>query len=450
MLKESTKNENLASDSVESFDLFVEQIKTHFSLLPDCRNGHNKNYNISDAALSAFSVFFTQSPSFLAYQRDMQETKGKNNAESLFQVKNIPSDNHIRNLLDPVNPSHLSAIFELGFDYLTQNDYVEPYRSLNNTLLLSFDGLCYHSSKQISCTKCYQRQHKDGSISYSHSAITPVIVAPGNPHVISMMPEFITPQDGDAKQDSEHKATKRWLDRNASKLRALNITCLGDDLYSHQPLCEAMLAAGCHFLLVCKPDSHKALYEALEERELEGNVTTLEIPWRHGKKKFINTYRFVNKLPLREGDDALAVNWCELVTTDTDGKYVYKNTFITDHHITKANVEEVILAGRTRWKIENENNNTLKTKGYHLNHNFGHGKEFLSQTLFTLNIIAFLLHTILHMSDQRYKLVRDKLSKRKTFFDDIRALTRYMYFDNWRQLLEFMMRGLEIVPPNTS
>jgi hypothetical protein len=450
MLKESINTPPLSRIAPQSFDLFIGHMKTLFGLLPDSRSGHNKSYKISDAALSAFSVFFTQSPSFLSYQQAMQETKGKNNAESLFQVTNIPSDNQVRNLLDPINPSNFAAIFELGFDYLSQNGYIEPYRNFNNTLLLSLDGLCYHSSKQISCDKCYQRQHKDGSISYSHNAITPVIVAPGNPHVISMMPEFITPQDGDAKQDSEHKATKRWLERNASKLRALNITCLGDDLNSRQPLCEAMLAAGCHFLLVCKPDSHKALYETLEEQELEGNVNILEVPWKHGKKKFTNTYRFVNKLPLREGDDALTVNWCELVTTDMNGKCVYKNTFITDHFITKDNVEEIILAGRTRWKGENENNNTLKTKGYNLNHNFGHGKQYLSQTLFTLNIIAFMLHTILHMTDQRYKIVRDKLPTRKIFFDDIRALTRYMYFDNWQQLLEFMMRGLEITPPNTS
>ena len=32
------------------------------------------------------------------------------------------------------------------------------------------------------------------------------------------------------------------------------------------------------------------------------------------------------------------------------------------------NVAEVVEAGRSRWKIENENNNTLKTKGYHFEH----------------------------------------------------------------------------------
>jgi hypothetical protein len=29
----------------------------------------------------------------------------------------------------------------------------------------------------------------------------------------------------------------------------------------------------------------------------------------------------------------------------------------------------VVQAGRSRWKIENENNPTLKTKGYHFEHN---------------------------------------------------------------------------------
>jgi hypothetical protein len=45
-------------------------------------------------------------------------------------------------------------------------------------------------------------------------------------------------------------------------------------------------------------------------------------------------------------------------------------------------------------------------------------------------------------------LVRDNLPARQTFFDDIRALTRYLYFDNWEALLDFMIRGLELEPPD--
>ena len=113
-------------------------------------------------------------------------------------------------------------------------------------------------------------------------------------------------------------------------------------------------------------------------------------------------------------------------------------------------MKEIVEAGRARWKIENENNNTLKTKGYHLEHNFGHGKEHLSSLLLTFNILAFLFHTLLEMMDDRYQMIRKELPTRKTFFDDIRALTRYICFDSWDHMLRFMMIGLELEFPDTS
>jgi hypothetical protein len=65
---------------------------------------------MSDAALGAFSVFFTQSPSFLDFQRTLEKAKGCSNAQTLFNMINIPSDNHIRNLLDPVEGYWAPAI----------------------------------------------------------------------------------------------------------------------------------------------------------------------------------------------------------------------------------------------------------------------------------------------------------------------------------------------------
>ena len=41
-------------------------------------------YEMADAALALPAVFYVQSPSFLAHQRDMQRLKGQNNAASLF------------------------------------------------------------------------------------------------------------------------------------------------------------------------------------------------------------------------------------------------------------------------------------------------------------------------------------------------------------------------------
>ena len=120
-------------------------------------------------------------------------------------------------------------------------------------------------------------------------------------------------------------------------------------------------------------------------------------------------------------------------------KVSYYNTFITNIEITQENVAQIAKAGKARWKIENENNNTLKTKGYHLEHNFGHGKKYLSEFLFTLNILAFLLHTVLNHLDENYAKARAK-STRVEFFNTIEILTRLIYFDSWDSLMKFLTR----------
>ncbi len=61
--------------------------------------------------MGAFSIFFSQSPSFLEHQRLMKNLKGQDNALSLFNINKIPCDNQIRNLLDPVNPQTVYPVF---------------------------------------------------------------------------------------------------------------------------------------------------------------------------------------------------------------------------------------------------------------------------------------------------------------------------------------------------
>jgi hypothetical protein len=48
-----------------------------------------------------------------------------------------------------------------------------------------------------------------------------------------------------------------------------------------------------------------------------------------------------------------------------------QNPKLMDHFVQALNVTELVASGRARWKTENENHNVLKTKGYHLEHNFG-------------------------------------------------------------------------------
>lgn len=134
----------------------------------------------------------------------------------------------------------------------------------------------------------------------------------------------------------------------------VDTTILGDDLYCRQPFCQQLLQQGRHFILVCKPDSHRTLYEWADDFQRLGHVGVLEKKRWTGKQRQIERYRFVNQVPLRNTDDALMVNWCEVEVIDGQGKAIYRNAFATDYTLDKNNVEEVVKAGRTRWKIEND------------------------------------------------------------------------------------------------
>ena len=431
----------------QTFNTLIKFLDSAISQFPDIRLGTNKKYKIRDAALSAFSVFFTQSPSFLSYQISMEQNKGNNNGRTLFGIDKIPCDNQIRALLDPIPANLLFPVFDQTFNMLQETNVVEEFRSFNNDLLIALDGTWFFSSNKIHCQNCLTKEHRNGTTTYYHNALLPVVMVPGSSRVIPLAPEFIRPQDGNEKQDCENAAAKRWINGKGAEYSSLGVTVLGDDLFSRQPVCQLALDKKLNFIFVCKPSSHKWLSEWLTAADPVEDLHEFAVTKWTGSKHLTYTYQYANGVPLKDGEDALLVNWAQLTITNEQGAVTFRNSFVSNHKITKENVAAFIEAGRTRWKIENENNNTLKTKGYHFEHNFGHGKENLSETLLSLNLLSFLFHTVLEIFDNKYRLIRETLPRRKDFFNDIRALTRYICFDNWNQLLDFMIRGLELPNP---
>jgi hypothetical protein len=426
----------------------VGRIREALFALPDHRKGgNNQTYVIGDAALSAFSVFFMQSPSFLDYQRRMQKARANNNASTLFGVHQIPSTQQIGNLLDPIDPEHLAPLFFDLLESLREHDALDAHRRADGGLLIALDGTEYHCSCAIHCPQCSTRTLSNGKTQHYHVAVTPVVVAPGQAQVFPLPPAFVRPQDGHLKQDCELTASTRWLQQWGARLAPWRATLLGDDLYCHQPFCEQVLAQGCDFLFVCLPPSHALLYEWVADFTRTGEVPTLVKTRWTGTQRLTDTYRWLNDLPLRDGNEALQVGWCELTTTDSAGQVLYCNAWASSKPITADNVVTLVAAGRARWKIENENNNTLKTQGYQLEHNYGHGKQYLAALLTTLTLLAFLVHTVLDLLDHRYQAVRQHLPSRRTFFEHLRALTQYLLFASWEQLFDLMLEALEPAQP---
>jgi hypothetical protein len=429
------------------FQEMLRFVRQSLEGVPEHRRGRNIQYSIADAGLAAFSVFYMQSPSFLAHQRDMQRNKGQNNAQSLFGVERIPSDGQIRNLLDPVDPAHLHAPFWQIYHRLDEKGGLDAYCGIDDTQLISLDGSQYFSSQEIHCPNC-RVVVRDENTYYSHLVMLAVLAGPEQKQVICLDPEFITPQDGHDKQDCEQQAAKRWVERNAPRFEPWQVTILADDLHCHQPFCERLLEQEMHFILTCKPESHPTLYEELTLLEqVEGAVSTKVVRRWNGRYYERWVYRWAEHLPLRGDAKTLLVSWCEVtISSETTGECLYHSAWATDFSLNEQRVVRVVANGRSRWKVENEGFNVLKNRGYNFEHNYGHGQQHLSTALLTLLILAFLFHSVLDLSCPLYQAVRRELAARRTFFNDLRALTRYLYFSNWQQLLTFMYQRLDLAP----
>src|SRR4051794_31951382 len=91
---------------MEMLETLLAGVRSACAAFPDKRRGE-VTYSMADIGLSAFSLFFMQSESFLAHQRALEEGRKMSNCQSLFGMTAVPTDNHIRAMLDPVHPSHL-------------------------------------------------------------------------------------------------------------------------------------------------------------------------------------------------------------------------------------------------------------------------------------------------------------------------------------------------------
>ncbi len=140
----------------------LDGVRTTCAGFPDKRRGGDVTYSMADIGLSAFSLFFMQSESFLSYQRGLEEGRKTSNCRSLFGMKAIPTDNHIRAMLDPVRPSHLQTAFDDVLGTLRQRGGLAPFQRLGDRVLIALDGTEYFCSQKLGCPQCLARKRANG------------------------------------------------------------------------------------------------------------------------------------------------------------------------------------------------------------------------------------------------------------------------------------------------
>ncbi len=399
----------------------------------DCRTQEKIKYTLADYYTCGFAMFFLQDQSVLEFQRRLQKKINRNNLSTVFNIKNLPSDTQLRDVIDNHSYKPIQKVFKQYFHKLQRGKYLSKFQFLDSSYLITIDGTEYFSSESIHCKKCLYSKTKESGLRYHHQILQATLVHPKMRQVIPFAPEFIRNKDGKKKQDCERNAGKRLINRIRQDHPQLPAVIVGDSLYSNQPFINELTKHYFSYILTAKPNDHKSLYADIQGLQRAGLLDKREKT--ENKRKYV--YEWVNEVPLNGNPKSSLVNFVQLCIYKGE-KLTYRSAWITDIKITDENVFEIVAGGRARWKIENEGFNTLKNHGYHLEHNFGHGKKNLSEALFILNLLAFFFHQIFSLSDYQYQTARADFSARTEYWNFIRSVFRMFLFDSWEQLLEKM------------
>lgn len=387
-------------------------------------------------------MMFFQDPSINAFQQRLEDKQQLNNLKTLFNVSKIPKSTQLRTALDDIPSTQVELLFEDFFRPLQRGKQLETFEFIDGQYLIPLDGVQYFSSNKISCDHCLTKTIKK-TTTYYHQVVAATVVCPGIKQVIPLACEPIQNIDGTTKQDCEINAGKRIIDKIRTAHPKLKIIICADSLYSKQPFIDLLKHKGMSFIIVAKPTDHKILYQWFSEFHQMGETQQVEITDHKGRR---HLYEWANNIPLNGTKDADNVNYFEY-TIFKDDKVTYHNGWVTDITISNDNVIELVKGGRARWKIENEAFNTLKNQGYHLEHNFGHGKKHLSYNLLLFNILAFFTHQIFELSDRYYQKCRGKFTSRKEFWNQLRCTIRILIFPSFESLLKFIIDPESGIPP---
>ncbi|WBA82191.1 hypothetical protein [Endozoicomonas sp. GU-1] len=304
----------------------------------------------------------------------------------------------------------------------------------------AYGGTGHFASGTIHCPECCVKKPDSKNPQYYHQLLACCLVKPGKKEVLPLMPEPIIQQVDASKNDCEQTALKRLLANIAREHPHLKLVLNFDDLYSDGPTIKLVKSYNYSFIMVAKDTSHLSLYEAVDELDIANKVV------RHGytdEDGYRHWFRFVNGVPINKSHKEILVNYLEYVEISPKGKK-YTNTWVTDIYITLENVTKVMRGARAKWKIENETFNTLKTQGYNLEHNYGHGEMHLATNFASLTFTAFLIDQIEQLACPLFQKALSVSKSKKSLWHGIRGLFDWFIIDSWTELLTAITVGKSI------
>lgn len=284
------------------------------------------------------------------------------------QLEELPDYGTLNYYLERLSPECLSDLRRKMISTLIRSKAFNRARLLGKYWRVVLDGTGLFHFKEKHCENCLVsvNHDEDGKErkDYYHKVLEAKLIL-GDKLVLSLGTEFIENEQEDvSKQDCEQAAAKRLMERLKKEYPRLPICILGDALYCVEPVMSLCRSNGWEYILNLKEGRQKNIvkdYGWISEGG--GRTEKRGIGAEKGTGGYVNHVEKVTGK--KELFDVFEYEYTKIVK-----KHEIKAHFMwaSSLEITEKNLEELIQAGRSRWKIENEGFNNQKNGIYRIEH----------------------------------------------------------------------------------
>lgn len=209
-------------------------------------------------------------------------------------------------------------------------------------------------------------------------------------------------------------ASKRLLKDLRREHPHLKVLIVEDALAANQPHLSLLESLTMKYVIGVKPGDHAYLFDWISD--LDGNEYAIV-----DEKETQHAFEYYHDVPLNDSHHDFKVNVIRYTETKKNGK-VQRFSWVTNVAVTDENVFDLMRAGRSRWRIENETFNTLKNQGYHFEHNYVlNGYKNLCSVFTMLMVLAFLVNQVQELCCNLYKKVRAACRTKYNLFEKSRV-----------------------------
>lgn len=363
--------------------------------------------------------------------REMEENFNKETCIDTLRIlsghqtlEEMPHYDTLNYYLERLSPESLSELRRKMVTGLIRGKQFNRNRLLGKYWRVILDGTGLFCFKEKHCENCLctERRTDDGKKEklYYHKVLEAKIVL-GDSIVISLGTEFIENEKEDVeKQDCETNAAKRLMERIKKDYPRLPICIQGDALYATEPMMK-LCREKYHwaYIFTQKDTRQKLLDEGFEWIKSGGIKKASGLCEEKGTGCYAN---HVEEVAGKK--ESMNVFEYEYEKKDKKGKkYRVRFRWISSLELTGKNLEEMIYAGRGRWKIENEGFNNQKNGIYRIEHLNSRNSNAMKNHYLLTQISDILMQLYLAWNPYIKKLKQTVKNTSSGLLESFRGLT---------------------------